>query len=113
MGENEQFGFVLGGSPEAMGAGGKGSEPRPAAKKFEETLNRLLEQCGLDKLGPERAAELIFYAAEHQIVQWTELYDFFFNEAAALLLEAMEALDGREQEPDRQSAVRVHQRHSR
>lgn len=96
MGENEQLGFVLGGLPKDIGSGGKVGEPRPAAKKFEETLNGLLEQCGLDKLGPERAAKLIFYAAEHQIERWTELYDFFFNEAAALLLEAMEALDGRE-----------------
>lgn len=93
MGENEQFVFALGGLPEAMGSGGKGGEPRLGAS---EGLSKFFELCGLERLGPERAAELIFYAAEHQTERWTALYDFFFTVAAALLLEAMEALDGGE-----------------
>ena len=99
MGENEQFGFVLGGLSKDIGSGGRGCEPRPG---MSEGLSKFLDQCGLEKLGPERAAELIFYAVEHQTERWAELYDFFFNEAAALLLEAMEALDGGEDGDDEQ-----------
>lgn len=91
MGENEQFVFALGGLPEAMGSGGKGGEPSLGAS---EGLSKFFKQCGFENLGPERTAELIFYVVEHQTERWEELYDFFFNEAAALLLEAMEALDG-------------------
>lgn len=93
MGENEQFGFVLGGLSKDIGSGGNGGEPRLGVS---EDLSKFFELCGFEKLGPERFAEMIFYAAEHQTERWAELYDFFFNEAAALLLEAMEALDGGE-----------------
>lgn len=98
------IGFALGGLPQFEGNGGPGGgeERSSKLKELETAVNSFLESLGIEKLSEEKVAELLFYVTEKQIDRWTELLDFFFNEAAALLLEAMEALDGGEGGSDEQ-----------
>ena len=119
MGENEQFGFVLGGLSKDIGSGGSGGDPsvgfadsslctrEPIEALTPEEFRRLTEEVskssilddlkGMPELFPtedisaERVAAMVHYCTEHQTERFVELLEFFTAECRALFQEAWEA----------------------